>query len=64
MRIRTSVSHSCAVNALVHRLGFKVVKDEGSMTELRKGGIHVVVRSRLDEDTEIRFHEDRGGRRA
>ena len=61
MRIqRSDISYDCALHALA-RLGFRVVKADNLMYELRKGNIHVVVRGCKGlEPLEIRFHEDRG----
>ena len=46
---------------LTRSLGFRIARNEGLQTELRKGKIHVIVRT-FDEcrGTKIRFHEDRG----
>lgn len=61
MKMRSPVSHSDAVEALTGLLGFTVVKEEGLQTEMRKGRVHVIVRSFVEpRETEIRFHEDRG----
>jgi len=55
------VSHADAVEALTRLLGFRIVKDEGLQTDLRKGRVHVVVRSFHEpKRMVIRFHEDRG----
>lgn len=61
MKMMSPVSHSDAVEALTGLLGFRIVREEGLQTEMRKGRIHVVVRTFLKPwGTEIRFHEDRG----
>jgi hypothetical protein len=45
---------------MVNEFGFRVIRDEGLQTELRRGCIHVVVRTyRETGGTVIRFHEDR-----
>jgi len=55
------VSHLSVIELLTDSLGFRIVKDEGLQTELRKGRIHVIVRTyRDDRGTVIRFHEDHG----
>lgn len=62
MKMQSPVSHSDAVQALTQLLGFRIVKEEGLQTEMRKGRIHVIVRTFVEPPrTEIRFHEDRGG---
>lgn len=61
MRMASPISHADTVEALTRLLGFRIVKDEGLQTDMRKGGFHVVVRSFVQpKRTEIRFHEDRG----
>lgn len=61
MKVRSPVSHPNTVKALTGLLGFKVVRVDGLQTELRRGRIHVVVRTfHEDRGTEVRFHEDRG----
>jgi hypothetical protein len=68
MRFMSPITHAEAVWVLVNEFGFRVVRDEGLQTELRRGCIHVVVRTyRESGGTVIRFHEDRfgeGGRHA
>ncbi|MEM2128024.1 MAG: hypothetical protein QXH67_07380 [Candidatus Bathyarchaeia archaeon] len=60
MRFFSPVAHSEAVEVLRSRFGFRVVREEGLQTELRRGTVHVVVRTYREEGgTEIRFHEDR-----
>ena len=60
MRIVSPVTHSEAVEVLKDGFGFRVVRDEGLQTEMRRGAIHVVVRTyRESGRTVIRFHEDR-----
>jgi hypothetical protein len=60
MRLLSPISHAEAVGVLVNELGFRIVRDEGLQTELRRGCIHVVVRTYKETgDTVIRFHEDR-----
>jgi len=60
MRFLCPVTHAEAVWVLVNELGFRVVRVEGLQTELRRGCIHVVVRTyRETGGTVIRFHEDR-----
>ena len=60
MRLFSPVTHSEAVEVLASRFGFRVVRDEGLQTEMRRGAIHVVVRTyRESGRTVIRFHEDR-----
>jgi hypothetical protein len=60
MRFLSPVTHAEVVWVLVNELGFRVVRVEGLQTELRRGCIHVVVRTyREAGGTVIRFHEDR-----
>jgi hypothetical protein len=60
MRFLSPVTHAEVVWVLVNEFGFRVVRDEGLQTELRRGRIHVVVRTYKETgDTVIRFHEDR-----
>lgn len=61
MKVRSPVCHSDAVEALTNILGFRIIREEGLQTEMRKGKVHVVVRTFHGAGgTEIRFHEDRG----
>jgi len=60
MRFLSPVTHAEAVWVLVNEFRFRVVRVEGLQTELRRGCIHVVVRTyREAGGTVIRFHEDR-----
>ncbi|MEM2129081.1 MAG: hypothetical protein QXZ70_00630 [Candidatus Bathyarchaeia archaeon] len=60
MRFVSPAAHSEAVEVLKDRFGFRVVREEGLQTEMRRGAIHVVVRTYRERDrTVIRFHEDR-----
>jgi hypothetical protein len=60
MRLLSPITHAEAVWVLVNELRFRIVRDEGLQTELRRGRIHVVVRTYKETgDTVIRFHEDR-----
>jgi hypothetical protein len=60
MRLLSPISHAEAVGVLVNELRFRIARDEGLQTELRRGCIHVVVRTYKETgDTVIRFHEDR-----
>jgi hypothetical protein len=60
MRLLSPISHAEAVWVLVNELRFRIARDEGLQTELRRGRIHVVVRTYKETgDTVIRFHEDR-----
>lgn len=62
LRLISPITHSEAVDVLRSRFGFRVVRDEGLQTEMRKGAIHVVVRTyRKSGGTVIRLHEDRFG---
>jgi hypothetical protein len=60
MRFVSPITHAETVWVLVNEFGFRVVRVEGLQTELRRGCIHVVVRTyREAGGTVIRFHEDR-----
>jgi hypothetical protein len=60
MRFVSPITHAETVWVLVNEFGFRVVRVEGLQTELRRGCIHVVVRTyRETGGTVIRFHEDR-----
>ena len=60
MRFLSPVTHAEAERVMVNEFGFRVVRVEGLQTELRRGCIHVVVRTyREAGGTVIRFHEDR-----